>query len=665
MGEILGNLATGFVNAVQPLNFLMIVVGLAIGIIAGALPGITMLNSIVLVLPFTYLMGIVPALLLMIGVYCGGVFGGSITGILFNIPGDPMNVPTTWEGYRMSRQGHTQYALGLAIMSSAFGGLVSALFLAFFAPPFARFALSFSSVAFSSVVVVGLASVSVLGQSSMAAALVSLFSGMFLGTIGTEAQYGVERFAFGIPFLKTGVDFVTVLIGLFAIGEVLDQIVGTSSEPAAETPRARAVPRLPLLALWPLRGPLVRGTAVGIAVGGLAGAGATVSSFVSYGLEKQISRTPELFGTGHAGGLVASESSVNGSTGGAMIHLLTLGIPGSAATAVMMGAFLLHGIQPGPLLFTRQTAEVYTIVAGMILANVLMIGLGFLAALSFAMLMKVPPPILNTFIVVFCFLGAFAATLMGLGLGGAFVAGLLGVGGAIVMIPLLLYVPPLVDVGMLSVKAVAGVTMVQVLVAATSGMLAHRRRRAVNAELAWVGGVAMASGSLVGALASYYVYDRWLLLIFALMVTAAGALMIVPVEAAAPSLPIGEPRRFSRPLTATVCGSVGVGAGLVGAGGAFLLVPLLLAVVGVPIRVTIGSSLAITALSSSMGVVGKLVTDQIPYESALVVAIGAVPGAHLGAALSRRLSGSQLRLALGLIIVVIAVRVWWDVLTYH
>jgi len=135
MGEILGNLATGFVNAVQPLNFLMIVVGLAIGIIAGALPGITMLNSIVLVLPFTYLMGIVPALLLMIGVYCGGVFGGSITGILFNIPGDPMNVPTTWEGYRMSRQGHTQYALGLAIMSSAFGGLVSALFLAFFAPP--------------------------------------------------------------------------------------------------------------------------------------------------------------------------------------------------------------------------------------------------------------------------------------------------------------------------------------------------------------------------------------------------------------------------------------------------------------------------------------------------------------------------------------------------
>jgi putative tricarboxylic transport membrane protein len=405
--EIFGGLGLGFLNAFGPLNFLMIVAGLAIGIVAGALPGITMLNAIVLVLPFTYLMGIVPALLLMIGVYCGGVFGGSITGILFNIPGDPMNVPTTWEGYKLNRQGKTQYALGLAIMSSAFGGLVSALFLAFFAPPFAKFALGFSTVEFFAVVVFGLASVSVLGQHSMAGALVSLFSGMFLGTVGTEAQYGVERFVFDVHFLKTGIDFVTVLIGLFAIGEVLDQIVGTA-EPAVENPNARAVPRLPLLDLWPLRWPLARGTAVGIAVGGLAGAGATVSSFVSYGLEKQISKEPERFGTGHAGGLVASESSVNGSTGGAMIHLLTLGIPGSAATAVMMGAFLIHGIQPGPLLFTKQPEQVYTIVAGMILANLLMIALGFLAALSFATLMKVPAPILNTFIVVFCFIGAFA-----------------------------------------------------------------------------------------------------------------------------------------------------------------------------------------------------------------------------------------------------------------
>jgi putative tricarboxylic transport membrane protein len=407
VAEILSNLAVGFVNALQPVNFAMVVLGLAVGILAGVLPGITMLNSIVLVLPFTYLMGIVPALLLMIGVYCGGVFGGSITAILFNIPGDPMNVPTAWEGYRLNRQGRAQYALGLAIMASAIGGLASALCLALFAPPFAKIALTFSTVEFFSVVVFGLASVSVLGHASLTGALISLFAGLLLGTVGTEAQYGVERFTFGVPFLRTGVDFVTVLIGLFAIGEILDQRVTPGTAASGEV-RGRAVPRLPLLDLWPLRGPLARGTAVGIAVGGLAGAGATVSSFVAYGLERQVTREPELFGHGHAGGLVAAESANNGSTGGAMIHLLTLGIPGSAATAVMMGAFLIHGIQPGPLLFTRQPEEVYTLFAGMIVANVLMIGLGVLAALCFATLMRIPAPMLDTFIVVLCVLGAFA-----------------------------------------------------------------------------------------------------------------------------------------------------------------------------------------------------------------------------------------------------------------
>lgn len=408
MGEVLGHLGLGLLAALEPLNLGMIVLGLAIGILAGVLPGITMLNSIVLVLPFTYLMGIVPALLLMIGVYCGGVFGGSITAILFNIPGDPMNVPTAWEGYPLNRQGQARYALGLAIMASAVGGLASALGLALLAPPFAGLALGFSTVEFFAVVVFGLASVAVLGHASLTGALVSLFAGMFLGTVGTEAQYGVERFTFEVPFLRTGVDFVTVLIGLFAIGEVLDQLAGGDPRPAGAVRPARAVPRLPLLDLWPLRGSLTRGTLVGIVVGGVAGAGATVSSFVAYGLEKQVARDPERFGHGHPGGLVAAESANNGSTGGAMAHLLALGIPGSAATAVMMGAFLIHGIQPGPLLFRQQTAQVYTIVAGMILANVLMIGLGFLAALSFATLMRVPAPVLGTFIIVFCFLGAFA-----------------------------------------------------------------------------------------------------------------------------------------------------------------------------------------------------------------------------------------------------------------
>jgi len=410
MWETLGYLAAGLAASLQPLNFLMILTGLAIGIVAGALPGITMLNSIVLVLPFTYLMGIVPSLLLMTSIYIGGVFGGSITGILFNIPGDPMNVPTAWEGYQLNKKGQVRLALGMAIMASAIGGFLSALILTFASPPFAKVALTFSTVEYFAVVVLGLASVVVIGQVSVAGALMSLFAGMFLGTVGTEAQYGITRFAFGIKFLDTGIDFVTVLIGLFAIGEVLDQLSGSKGgaggdAAAPSTSRARLPsPRL----LWSLRGSLVRGLGTGVVIGAIPGAGATVASFVSYGLEKQVSKEPERFGTGVLEGLTASETSVNASTGGAMIPLLTLGIPGSGATAVMMGAFLLHGVQPGPLLFAQSPHEVYTIFVGMLLANLIMIAMGLLAARSFAQLMKVPEPILAAFIITFCFLGAYA-----------------------------------------------------------------------------------------------------------------------------------------------------------------------------------------------------------------------------------------------------------------
>jgi uncharacterized membrane protein YfcA len=258
-----------------------------------------------------------------------------------------------------------------------------------------------------------------------------------------------------------------------------------------------------------------------------------------------------------------------------------------------------------------------------------------------------------------------ALTLLGLGTVGAFVSGLLGVGGALVMIPLLLYVPPLLGAGALDVKAVAAITMVQVFVASLTGMLAHRRHKAVHRELALLGGIAMAAGAFSGALLSKFVGDRWLLLVFALMATAAALLLVAPVEWLAPPtvVPASDGSlRFSRPRTVAVAGGVGIAAGLVGAGGAFLLVPLLLAVVGVPIRVTIGSSLAITVLASAAGVAGKLLTGQVPAGPALLVCLGALPAAHLGAAVSRRLAAPHLRLALLAIVVLTAARVWWDLL---
>jgi uncharacterized membrane protein YfcA len=256
---------------------------------------------------------------------------------------------------------------------------------------------------------------------------------------------------------------------------------------------------------------------------------------------------------------------------------------------------------------------------------------------------------------------AFGATLVALGFSGAFVAGLLGAGGAFVVIPLLLYVPPLLDVGRLDVKAVAGVTMTQVLAAAATGMLAHRRHGTVNAQLVWVGGAAMAVGSFIGALASKAASDRALLTVFALMVTGAAALVFV--GAGGDAAREGDaPVRFSRWRAAVVAGGVGLAAGLVGAGGGFLLVPLFLVVVGVPIRVTIGSSLAIMAVGASSGFLGKLVTAQIPLAPTLAVVAGAIPGAQLGAVVSHRLSPFGLRVALFVLLVLTALRVWADLL---
>jgi len=401
---LLGN---GLLSTFDPLNFSMILVGLTVGILAGALPGITMLNAIVLVLPFTYLMGIVPSLLLMTSVYCGGVFGGSITGILFNIPGDPMNVPTTWEGYQLNKKGFVSKALGMAIMCSAIGGFLSALIMTVASPPFARVALSFSSCEYFAVVFLGLASVVVIGTRSIGSALISLFIGMFLGTVGMDEIYGAARFTFGSRIMETGISFTTVLIGLFAIGEVLDQLSAKNKEEIVS--RLRPKTTLPRLQeIWDLRNTIMRGLGIGVVIGAIPGTGATVASFVSYGVEKQVSKHPEKFGTGVWEGLAASETSINGSTGGAMIPLLTLGIPGSGATAVMMGAFLLHGIQPGPLLFSKSPEAVYTIFAGMLVCNLIMILAGLITAKFFSELMRVPENILSAFIISFCLLGAFA-----------------------------------------------------------------------------------------------------------------------------------------------------------------------------------------------------------------------------------------------------------------
>lgn len=407
MLESFSLLGSGFVAALQPLNLLLICLGMVIGVIAGALPGITMLMAVVLVLPFTYAMDMVPGILLLFAIYCGGVFGGSITAILFNIPGDPMNVPTAFDGHPLARKGQAAEALGAAIFCSALGGLLSALAMTFASPPLAQVGLKFSSVEYFSIVVLGLASVTVLGTASPLNSVISLFVGLFLATVGTDPVTGVFRFDFGSPLLRSGIDFVVVMIGLFAIGEVLERLEMTGGA-IQQLYAGRARVRFPFREFWRMRWTILRSTGIGTLIGAVPGAGATVSAFIGYGVEKQLSRHPERFGTGILEGVAAPESANNASTGGAMIPLLALGIPGSGATAVILAAFMLKGIQPGPLLFQKQLPMLYTIFAGGIIVNVLIMVAGLLAVRFFVKALQIPDAILGAFIVAFCFVGAYA-----------------------------------------------------------------------------------------------------------------------------------------------------------------------------------------------------------------------------------------------------------------
>lgn len=403
--DVFINLFHGLLTALQPFNFGIMLVGLAVGVIAGALPGISFVNAMAMALPFTYLMTPLSAMVFLGGIYAGGVFGGSISAILINIPGTPASLPSCWDGFPMTRRGESARALSLAIAASATGGLVSALLLTFGAPPFARIALAFDQPEFFAATFLGLVSIIAIAKTAPWISMVSLFCGIVVGSVGVDPLYGLPRLTFGLPALQNGINFVVVMIGLFALGEVLEMLGQSSHGKNAATSVRLKLPSV--RELWGLRGATARGTAIGCAIGLIPGAGATVGAVIAYGVEKQVSPRGAEFGTGVEAGLMAPEAAKNATTGAAMIPLLTLGIPGSAATAIMLAALMLHGVTPGPLLFATQTDMVYTIFASLILANLCMIGAGAIVARGFSFLMKVPPTVLGAFIVVLSVVGAF------------------------------------------------------------------------------------------------------------------------------------------------------------------------------------------------------------------------------------------------------------------
>jgi putative tricarboxylic transport membrane protein len=400
--ELLG---MGFGNAMVPAAFITIVIGLLVGVVAGALPGISFVNAMAMALPFTYVMSPVNAMLFLGGIYVGGVFGGSISAIMINVPGTPASLPACWDGYAMTQKGEVRRALSISITASATGGLCSALMLAFAAAPFAAFALSFSQPEFFAATVLGLVSVIAISKQQPLISVMSMLLGIAVGTVGVDPLYGMARFSFGVPALQSGINFVVVMIGLFAISEVID-LIATNRDLRPKTSAGEGA-RLSLRDLWDVKGAIFRGSGIGCMVGLIPGAGATPGAVIAYGVERQASRRGSEFGTGVEAGLAAPEAAKNATTGAAMVPLLTLGIPGSAATAIMLAAMMLHGVNPGPLLFLSDPSMVYTIFAAMIIANILMIVAAMGVAQVFSTLMRTPPAILAAFIVVLSVIGAY------------------------------------------------------------------------------------------------------------------------------------------------------------------------------------------------------------------------------------------------------------------
>lgn len=409
--ESLVNLLGGLAANLMPANLLAMVIGLVLGMLVAVLPGLTLVMGVVLALPFTYKMGVEPALVLLTAMYVSGTYAGAITSILFRIPGEPMDVPLLWDGYAMTRRGEAAKALGWSLAGAFVGGLISAVLMVALAKPVAHLALRFSSPEFFAIVFFGLASVVALSGGSVVNALISLCLGLFLATVGVDTIYGAERFAFGQPFLLDGVEFLLVMVGAYGIGEVLSRLnTGFKSEAAGEAGQGRFKTALPSIReMLCIKWTFLRGTATGIVVGVVPGAGATVSAFVAYGLESQYGKNGKALGTGAPEGIVAAKSAATASVGGALVPLLAMGIPGSGATAIILAAFLLHGIQPGPQVFVSSPGLVNIVFGAVFIALVGMCILGYFAIKPLCKVLDAPESIVSAFVVLFCFVGAFAA----------------------------------------------------------------------------------------------------------------------------------------------------------------------------------------------------------------------------------------------------------------
>ena len=404
-------LLVGMMRVLEPSNILFVFLGTFVGVSFGAVPGLDPTTGTALLIPLTYALTPTQALLFLTCLYIGGVFGGSITAILFRVPGSSEAVMTSLDGYELTKKGLAGKALGVAITSSALGGLFSVFVMILLAPQLAKVALQFGPAEYFALGILGLCCVVSAGSKDPVKGMVSMFLGLLLATVGIDAITGTARFTFGSSALLGGVAFVPVIIGLFAAAEVFTKVSERSQGIAVEAgvSHKNLSTQFPSLReLAELKWTILRSAAIGTWVGILPGVGATTAAIMGYTQEVRLSREPKRFGTGVIQGVAAPEAANNAGAVGAFVPLLGLGIPGSATTAILIGAFLIHGLKVGPLLFMQNRDIVYSLFGGMFLTNATVVLAGFLAVRLFVRFVYLPYPILSTSIMTFCVIGSLA-----------------------------------------------------------------------------------------------------------------------------------------------------------------------------------------------------------------------------------------------------------------
>ena len=408
--DALNNLLLGFSVALSPANLIWCFVGVFLGTVVGILPGLGPPATIAMLLPLTFKLDHTAAIIMLAGIYYGAKYGGSTTSILLNVPGESASVVTCLDGYQMAKKGRAGAALGIAAIASFVAGTFGVLGLMLIAPPLSRFALRFAPPEYFALMALGLAMVVFLAGKSMLKALLAMLIGLWLATVGTDLFTAQSRFTFGRFELLDGIDFIVASIGIFAVGEVLANL---ETRGGTEFFRLSGGLRnlLPTFEeIKACRFAFLNGSLVGFIVGVLPGAGSTISSFLSYGLEKAVSKHPEKFGTGVIEGVAAPEGANNSDTGGSLVPLLTLGIPGSNTTAILLAALILWGFRPGPLLIQDNPSIFWGLVASMYIGNVMLLILNLPLVPLFAQILRVPSYVLYPAILGISIVGAYSAS---------------------------------------------------------------------------------------------------------------------------------------------------------------------------------------------------------------------------------------------------------------